>query len=201
MRRRSVIHVNLGSEDRIYRGLTFSVYDKGTGIPRDGKPKAQVEVLAVDRQISTARILSSERKNPIGVGDSVANLIWDAGRQNQFVVAGEFDLDRDGTVDYDGVRKIEGLVQRWGGIVAEDVSASTDYVILGAKPLVPAEPTLVEQTNDPTAMERYNVARQANDHYETIRQRAESLWVPIFNYDRFLYFTGFADQVGKPGAF
>ncbi len=196
-----IVHINLGSEDRIYRGLTFSVYDKGTGIPRDGKPKAQVEVLAVDRQISTARILSSERKNPIGVGDSVANLIWDTGRQNQFIVAGEFDLDRDGTVDYDGVRKIAGLVQKWGGIVADDVSADTDYVILGTKPTVPVEPTLVEQTNDPTAMERYNAARKADEHYEQIRQRAESLWVPIFNYDRFLYFTGYADQVGKPGAF
>lgn len=196
-----IIHINLGSEDRVYRGLTFSVYDKGTGIPRDGVPKAQVEVLAVDRQISTARILDSQRKNPIGVGDSVANLIWDVGRQNQFVVAGEFDLDRDGVVDYDGVRKIEGLVRRWGGLVTEDVSANTDYVILGAEPTVPPEPTLVQQTNDPTAMDKYNAARRAEEHYQQIRRRAESLYVPIFNYDRFLYFTGYAGQVGKPGAF
>jgi hypothetical protein len=196
-----VIHVNLGSEDRVYRGLTFSVYDRAAGIPRDGKPKAQVEVLAVDRRVSTARILSSERKNPIAYGDSVANLIWDAGKQNQFVVAGEFDLDRDGTMDYDGVRKIEGLVQRWGGMVAQDVSADTDYVILGTEPAVPAEPTLNEQANDPTAMQRYNTARQVNERYHQIRRRAESLFVPIFNYDRFLYFTGYATQVGKPGAF
>ena len=32
------------------------------------------------------------------------------------------------------------------------------------------------------------------------RQRAEALWVPIFNYDRFLYFTGYAAQASKPGA-
>lgn len=196
-----IVHIDLGSEDRVYRGLTFSIYDKGSGIPRDGTPKAQVEVLAVDRQISTARILDSQRKNPIAVDDSVANLIWDAGRQNQFVVAGEFDLDRDGAVDYDGVRKIEGLVQRWGGIVTEDVSANTDYVILGTKPSVPAEPTLDDQTNDPTAMDRYNAARKADEYYEQIRQRAESLYVPIFNYDRFLFFTGYAAQAGKPGAF
>ncbi|MGE5297096.1 MAG: hypothetical protein ACM3VT_19910 [Solirubrobacterales bacterium] len=196
-----VVHINLGSEDHIYRGLTFSVYDKAAGIPRDGTPKAQIEVLAIDRQVSTARILSSDRKNPIAMDDSVVNLIWDAGRQNQFVIAGEFDINRDGTIDYDGVRKIDSLVQRWGGIVTEDVSADTDYVILGTKPSVPAEPTLVEQTNDPTAMERYNAARKASEYYEQIRQRAESLHIPIFNYDRFLYFTGYADQVGKPGAF
>jgi hypothetical protein len=197
----STVHINLGSEDRIYRGLTFSVYDRAGGIPRDGKPKAQVEVLAVERRVSTARILSSERKNPIALGDSVANLIWDAGRQNRFVIAGEFDLDRDGKTDYDGIRKIEALVQKWGGTVAQDVSADTDFVILGTDPSVPAEPTLNEQTEDPLAMQRYNAARQTSDRYQQIRQRSESLRVPIFNYDRFLSFTGYATEIGKPGAF
>lgn len=196
-----VIHLDLGSEDHVYRGLTFSVYDRAGGIPRDGTPKAQVEVLAVDPRVSTARILSSERKNPIALGDLVANLIWDADQENQFVVAGEFDLDRDGSTDYDGVRKIEELVRKWGGTIAEDVSADTDYVILGTEPVVPAEPTLDAQANDPTAMERYNAARQKDERYQEIRQRAESLCVPIFNYDRFLSFTGYATEVAKPGAF
>jgi preprotein translocase subunit YajC len=197
----SVVHINLGSEDRIYRGLTFSVYDRAGGIPRDGKPKAQVEVLAVDRRVSTARILSSERKNPISVGDLAANLIWDANRQNQFVVAGQFDLDRDGKADYDAIRKIEALVQKWGGTVAQDVSADTDYVILGTEPSVPPEPTLTEQTEDPLAMQRYTSASQTNDRYQQIRRRSESLFVPIFNYDRFLSFTGYATEIDKPGAF
>jgi hypothetical protein len=197
----SIIHINLGSEDRVYRGLTFSVYDKAAGIPRDGKPKAQVEVLAIDRRVATARILTSERKNPIHVGDSVANLIWDSDRKNQFVVAGEFDLDRNGETDYDGIRKIEGLIEKWGGAIAQQVTADTDYVILGTEPQVPAEPTLQQQTQDPMAMDRYNALRQANDRYQQIRRQAESLWVPIYNYDRFLSFTGYASLVDKAGAF
>lgn len=196
-----IVHINLGSEDRVYRGLTFSVYDRATGIARDGTPKAQIEVLAVDRRVSTARILTSERRNPIVLGDSVANLIWHTGRQNQFVVAGDFDLDRDGQIDYGAARRIEALIQRWGGAVAQTVSADTDYVILGTEPRVPAEPTLEEQMNNPMAMETYNSLRQANEHYHQVRQRAEALWVPIFNYDRFLHFTGYASQIDKPGAF
>jgi hypothetical protein len=196
-----IIHINLGTEDRLYRGLTFSVYDRAGGIPRDGKPKAQVEVLAMERRVATARILSWDRRNPIALGDSVANLIWDAGRQNQFVVAGEFDLDRDGKTDYDGVSKIEALIRKWGGTVSQDISADTDYVILGSNPVVPDEPTLEEQSEDPLAMQRYNTARQASARYQQIRQRAESLYVPIFNYDRFLAFTGYATEVAKPGAF
>ncbi len=196
-----IIHINLGSDDRIYRGLTFSIYDKGAGIPRDGRPKAQVEVLAIEPRVATARILASERKNPIHVGDAVANLIWDADRRNQFVIAGEFDLERDGETDYDGIRKIEALVQRWGGTVAQNVTADTDYVVLGTEPKVPDEPTLAQQTEDPLAMDRYNAIRQANERYQQIRKQAESLWVPIYNYDRFLYFTGYATQMNKAGAF
>ena len=84
---------------------------------------------------------------------------------------------------------------------AEDVSADTDYVILGTEPSVPTEPTLDEQSKDPMAMERYKAARQANARYQQVRQSAESLRVPIYNYDRFLAFTGYATEVAKPGAF
>jgi hypothetical protein len=196
-----VIRINLGSEDHIYRGLTFSVYDRSAGVTRDGKSKAEVEVFMVDRRACAARVLSSEKRNPILTGDIVANLIWDSSKHNQFVIAGDFDLDGDKKPDFDGIRKIEALIQRWGGTVANDVTADTDFVILGTEPQVPPEPTPEILTVDPTATERYNAARQNNERYETIRQRAESLWVPIFNYERFLYFTGYASQVGKPGAF
>ena len=134
-------------------------------------------------------------------GDLAANLIWDSDTENEFVVAGEFDLDRDGNPDYDGVNKVESLIRRWGGTVSDTVTAETDYVILGNEPEVPPEPTLDTLAVNPTAMDRYNAAQQQNDRYNRIRQRAESLWVPIFNYDRFLHFTGYASQAGKPGAF
>ncbi len=195
-----VVRINLGSDDRVYQGLTFSVYDSGAAIPRDGKPKAEVEVFAVDQRAAAARVLSSERRNPIMTGDMVANLIWDAGKTNEFVVAGEFDLTGDGRPDYDAIRRIEALIQRWGGAISNEVTATTDYVILGDEPQVPPQPTLAQLAVDPTATERYNATRQTNERYNEIRQRAEALWVPVFSYNRFLHFTGYASQVGKPGA-
>lgn len=196
-----VVRVNLGSEDRVYRGLTFAVYDRSAGVTPNEEPKAQVEVFAVDRRTSAARILSAERRNPIITGDIVANLIWDCDARNQFVIAGHFDLDGDGKLDYDAIRKIESLIQKWGGTVSNEVSAETDYVILGKEPQVPPEPTLEILAVDPTATEKYNAVRQDNERYNQVRQRAEALWIPIFSYDRFLHFTGYASQVGKPGAF
>lgn len=196
-----VIRINLGSEDRVYRGLTFAVYDRSAGVTPNEEPKAQVEVFAVDRRASAARILSSERRNPVVTGDIVANLIWDCNAKNQFVIAGHFDLDGDGKLDYDAIPKIESLIRKWGGTVSSEVSAETDYVILGKEPQVPPEPTLEILAVDPTATEKYNAIRQDNQRYNQVRQRAEGLWIPIFSYDRFLHFTGYASQVGKPGAF
>ena len=73
-----IVHINLGSNDRVYSGLTFSVYDKDQPIPRDGKGKAEIEVYNVGDSISAARIIRSDTKNPIVVDDIMANLIWDA---------------------------------------------------------------------------------------------------------------------------
>ncbi len=196
-----VIRINLGSDDRVYRGLTFSVYDKAAGIPRDGKPKAEVEVFAIDQKVCAARILSGQPKNPVSTDDLIANLIWDSDKENSFVITGEFDLDKDGKPDYDAPGKIEALIRKWGGNVTQDVSARTDYIILGTEPQVPPEPTLEAQNADPTLMDKYNAARQRLERYDQIRQRAQTLWVPMFSYERFLYFTGYASMVGKPGAF
>jgi hypothetical protein len=194
------VQINLGSDDHIYQGLTFSVYDRAAGIPRDGKPKAQIEVFAIDQKTSTARVLSADRRNPIATGDLIANLVWSPDKQNQFVVAGEFDINGDGKPEYDGATRIEALIQKWGGAVSKEVTSQTDYVILGTEPKAPTEPTPEMQTADPTAKEKYDAARKRNEQYNQIRQRAEALWIPIFNYERFLYFTGYANQTSKPGA-
>ncbi|MHC4749575.1 MAG: hypothetical protein ACYTFW_06825, partial [Planctomycetota bacterium] len=42
-----VIHLNIGSNERVYRGLTFTVYDRGTSVPEDGMGKAEIEVFDV----------------------------------------------------------------------------------------------------------------------------------------------------------
>jgi len=196
-----VVHIDLGSDDRVYRGLTFSIYDRTGGIPEDGVAKAEVEVFAVDGKVSIARILSSDEKNPIATGDVVANLIWDKRKDNTFVIAGDFDLNEDGEPEYDAARRIGELVKRWGGTIALDVSAKTDFVILGTEPVVPPQPTLEQLAVDPTATEKFNAASQRLRQYQEIQRRAQALWIPIFNYDRFLHFTGYASHVGKPGAF
>ena len=196
-----IVHLNIGSDDHVYPGLTFSVYDKGMPIPKDGKGKAEIEVFNVEKNVSAARITHSKIKRPIVQDDIIANLIWDSDKTNVFVVAGDFDLDSDGYIDFGAVSKIKILIEKWGGKVADTVSIETDFLVLGKAPQVRQKPTFEEMEVYPTAMEKYQASFRKLAHYKEVESRAQALWIPVFNYERFLYFIGYKQQAGRAGAF
>ena len=196
-----VVHLNIGIDDHVYQGLTFTVYDRGTSVPEDGKGKAEIEVFDVARTYSAARITKSELKRPILQGDIVANLIWESDRTNVFVIAGDFDLDNDGMIDYNGGEKIKTLIEKWGGTVADSIAVDTDFLVLGKQPQVLQKPTLDELDIDPRVMEVYNASLQRLNRYNGLRDQAQTLWIPVFTYDRFLYFIGYKGHIGQAGAF
>lgn len=196
-----IVHLNVGSDDHIYRGLTFSVYDKNVPIPKDGKGKAEIEVFNVGKNISAARITHSKKRRPIVLNDIIANLIWDSDKINVFVVEGKFDLDGNGETDYDGDEKIKAIIEKWGGRVDEMVSIETDFLVLGKTPKVYKKPTFATLEIDPMAMEKYEDSLQELEHYKKIESRAQTLSVPVFNAERFLHFIGYKKQSSRPGAF
>lgn len=197
-----IVHINLGSDDHVYRGLTFSVYDKNIPILKDGKGKAEIEVFNVEKNISTARIVSpTNPKRPIVVDDIVANLIWDRNKTNVFVVAGDFDLNGDGNIDDAAVDKIKALIEKWGGKVADEISIDTDFLILGTVPAILKKPTFEQTEVDPRAMEKYEASLKRLTAYKEIQERAQKLSIPVFNLERFLYFIGYKTLSARPDAF
>lgn len=195
-----VVHLNIGSDKRVYQGLTFSVYDRNALIPKDGKGKAEIEVSDIAKNFSAARILRSEINRPILEGDIVANLIWDSDKTNVFVIAGEFDINNDGRIDADAAEKIKALIEKWGGKVADTISIDTNYLILGNQPRVLKKPTPDDLEIDPSAMEKYEASLERLNQYKDVQSRAQALWIPIFSYERFLYFIGYKNQMGRFGA-
>ncbi|MHC4227085.1 MAG: BRCT domain-containing protein [Planctomycetota bacterium] len=196
-----VVHLNIGSNERVYPGLTFTVYDRGGSVSADGQGKAEIKVFDVAKTYSAARIVKSELTKPILQGDVVANLIWDADRTNVFVIAGDFDLDSDGLIEQDGGRKIKTLVEKWGGSVAEAVSVDTDFLVLGAQPQVGEKPTFEQLEVDPRAGEKHAASLQRLNRYNQLHSQAQGLWIPVFTYEKFLYFIGYNSQVSQAGAF
>jgi len=196
-----VVHINIGSDSRVYKGLTFSVYDTSTPIQNNPAGKAEIEVYELTPKFSVARIVKSDPRNPVTTNDLVANLVWDAAKPKVFVLCGEFDLNKDGMADMDAVQRISDLIGRWGGKVAENVSVDTDFVIAGRVPHVPEKPTLEDLEMDPLAQEKHDAAQVRLARYNRVKDLATSLMVPVFTYNNFLSLIGYNTQVSKAGAF
>ncbi|MBN1805395.1 MAG: hypothetical protein JW837_09105 [Sedimentisphaerales bacterium] len=197
-----VVHLNIGIDQRVYRGLTFTVYDRSGAVPKDGKGKAEIEVFDVADTYCAARITKPDPKQPILLGDIAANLIWHSDKTNVFVIAGDFDLDKDGNIDENATGRIKSLIEKWGGKVVDNITIDTDYLVLGDLPQVPLQqPTMEELELDPGAMQKYEARLAELDNYTQLEAQAQALWIPIFRYERFLYFIGYKGQISKAGAF
>ncbi len=197
-----VVHLNIGTEQHVYRGLTFTVYNRSGSVPKDGKGKAEIEVFDVADTYCAARITESDAKKPVLLGDIVANLIWHSDKSNVFVIAGDFDLDNDGNIDQNATGRIKSLIEKWGGKVVDNLTVDTDFLVLGDQPQVPQQqPTFEQLEVDPGAMQRYETLQQQLSHYNQLQSKAQALWIPIFRYERFLYFIGYKGQISKAGAF
>ncbi|MHC4647188.1 MAG: BRCT domain-containing protein [Planctomycetota bacterium] len=196
-----IVHINIGTDDRVYRGLTLAIYDKGVPFPEDGKGKAEIEVFDVGKNVSQARVIRSERRRPIVAGDIVANLVWDSDRINTFVVVGDFDLNGDAQIEYDAFDRLKTLIEKWGGKVGDAISVDTDYLVMGKPPVVLKKPTVREMESDPMAMDKYEASLQKLNHYNEIIQRARELWIPVFNTERFLYFVGYKKLSARADSF
>ncbi len=197
----AVVHINIGSNDRVYRGLTFTVYDRNGPIPKDGKGKAEIEIFDIAPNYSAARIVTADKKAPVLLGDTVANVIWDGDRTNVFVVTGDFDLNSDGAIDPGASTKIVRLIEKWGGRVQQSMSVDTDFLVLGSPPQLLPKPTLEDLDLDPRAMDKYEASLATANQYRQILSNAEALWIPVLNYDRFLYLIGYKGQINTAGAF
>lgn len=196
-----IVYLDIGSDDRVYPGLTFSVYDKSAPIPEDGKGKAEIEVFEVTAGLSAAKITESSIKNPIVPNDIVANLIWDSETSNRFVVSGEFDFDGNGTIDADGKDKIGRLIRNWGGRIVDEVTIETDFVVLGTRPTALARPTSEEIELDPRVEDKYEASLQRGANYDEIFERAGTLSVPVVNHQRFLHLIGYHALASKSSPF
>lgn len=194
-----IVILNLGSMDHVYPGLTFAIYNKNAPIPPDGKGKAEVEVFKVEDRISMARIKPDtiDPKQSIIAQDPIANLIWDARDKYTFVVAGNFDLDGDGSIDTDGADKIRQLIESWNAEVVDDITIETDFVVLGKMPIVGARPGAEEMDVDPSALEKYENTVKQQQRYNSILEQVKAFSIPVFDLSRFLYFIGQGGGMGN----
>ncbi len=188
----SVVYINLGRQHALTLGMRFAVYSARTGIPEDGRAKAQIEVVSISDNSAECRIVGVAGNEVILESDLIANPVYDPNRPLSFVVLGVFDLDRDGLPDRDGAATLESLIANWGGTISADLTPLTDFVILGEAPRRPkaagegADQGATAPANDPVAL--------AWTRYFDMLDSAKTLAVPRLTQDVFLNFLGYGGR-------
>jgi hypothetical protein len=115
--------INLGTEDRLRRGLVFDVFAFQKGGKRVSK--GRIEVLSVQDRYSEVAILENlDRFNPISTGDMIASPFYDGADVPMFVFAGDIATNGRYSLE-DMARKIV----LFGGVVSDQVQLNTDFVV------------------------------------------------------------------------
>lgn len=210
-------YIDIGSDDRIKPGMTFSVYAgrvprKADIVTKDKSPeqiekewdeylkdksKGKLVVIETERRFSQCRIVDQKRGNPIMPGDVITNPIVDPIKNFNFVVKGDFDLfgsGRASKTSEERKRKIDQIkkyIIACGGRVTDDIDANTDYVVLGEPPetLGPVDPA----DDDRVKAIKEQAMRDLEDYNKT-RDLAFKIGIPILNTNRFLALTGYVPE-------
>jgi hypothetical protein len=189
----ATVYLGLGQKNRVTPGMSFSVFP-ASGIPSDpNNSKGKIVVTSVDERSSQCRIvLLRDRNNPILPDDLVYNLFLD--RARKFVVVGLFDIYGTRAPDAPGAEEVKLLIQRYGGIIQDEVTTDTDYVVMGEEPAGSKAPP-----EGATAAPPSPEVEKIKDAYKKARDGAIQYKIPFLNTNRFLNLIGFDPSVTTGG--
>lgn len=136
------VYVNLGSEDGLYRKISFSVFGRGIELEA-GLEKATIEITNIlGPHSSEARILSQNERDPILPNDQIVTATWEPGGYKVPVaISGLIDLNGDGDSD---LERLKGFIIKNHGEIAAvmnevgeiegKIDLNTRYLIVGDEP-------------------------------------------------------------------
>ena len=184
-----VIYVNLGERDKLRPGMGFEVFSPmGERVEGEYRGKASVEVVSVKGTTSECRITRQTQAKPIVEGDVVVNIAFERNRKTRFVVVGDFDLDYNDEIDWDGGERIAGLVREWGGQVVPQVDESVDFVVVGTGQLSGTE--LKGRPMSAVVEEMMDTRHKEFAQRKSVIDQARNLNIPVLTQTQFLYLTG-----------
>ncbi|MFH1745653.1 MAG: hypothetical protein ABIG44_01280 [Planctomycetota bacterium] len=183
-----VIYVNLGTEDDIKVGMGFEIYSQTRSAARSLRGKASVEVVTLSENTAECRVIRTAAGQPIIEGDIVVNIAYERSRKPKFVIRGDFDINYDGLVDFDGPDKIRGIIRQWGGQVVSELDETVDYVVIGIAPRVP---DVAADASDVVRDQAERKLLQLSEFRRMI-DRAQAMYIPVITQTQFLFLTGYA---------
>jgi hypothetical protein len=187
------VYLSVGARQKVRVGLTFEVYAEASAIRPDPTTgnypagKASVEVVKVDDNSSTARIIREKRGNPVVRGDVIANAVYDPNKVYSFLVFGNFDANHDGIATAQEANDIKALIEGWGGKVTDTLTGNVDFLVLGEKPILPPQP----QSGAPSpVIDEYIRVRKITQQYDDLFKKATETSIPVLNENRLYTLIG-----------
>ena len=193
------IFISIGSKQRVQPGMTFDVYDSASAIqynPSTGDlipGKARVQVLKVEENTSTARVIPENtryapRPRPIVKDDVIANVIFSPDYRYKFLVHGKFDIDNDGNATAAEAEFVRGRIKSWGGDVVEGdtLRGDLDFIVMGVQPLKPLD---LSSDADEGQYTSHFDQKKAFETYQTLFNEAQTARVPVLNWNRMQVLT------------
>ncbi|MGQ0627385.1 MAG: hypothetical protein ACT4PL_04700 [Phycisphaerales bacterium] len=184
--------ISRGRKHKIVVGMTFEVFNDAGSIKPDergeyNRGKATLEVKRIDESTSTCRVVRNPRGNPVIKGDVIANPIYDPAKRYTFLIYGNFDTDRDGVETPTEGQDIKALIAEWGGRTVDGLAGDVDFLIMGARPILPPPPPVTAPNEVVLAFIAQNRVVQ---EYDRIQQQAAATSIPILNQNRLYTLLG-----------
>jgi len=185
-----VVYINLGRPDKIKVGMGFEVYSQTLEPRKTLRGKASLEVVNIMEESAECRVTRRAPGQPIIEGDIIVNIAFERNRVPKFVIRGDFDLNYDGIVDFDGPEQVASLIRQWGGQVVPELDESVDFVVIG---LAPQVPTFAEgQPVSDLVADQANQKKLEFGQFTALRDRAQKMYIPVITQNQFLYLLGYA---------
>ncbi len=187
------VTISRGKKDKLILGMTFEVYSDPTQLrvnDRTGEynpGKATLEVIRIDDSSATARVIRQGRSNSVAKGDVIANPVYDAAKTYSFLIFGDFDPSRTGNPSPAGQNDIRTLVEGWGGKISPALSGDVDFIVLGARPLIPPAPPTGAPAN---VVQSFTLAKRNAEEYDRLIAQAAATSIPVLNENRLYTLIG-----------
>jgi len=189
----NTVFLNVGRRQKVQVGLSFEAYSEPSALRPDATTgdyppgKASLEIIAVDENSATARVIREKRGNPVVKGDVVANAVYDPNKVYTMLVFGNFDANQDGVATAREASDISALIAEWGGKTTTELSGNIDFLVLGQRPTLPAPPP----SGAPVAViDEYVRVRRLAERYDDLFKQATSTSIPVLNENRLYTLIG-----------
>lgn len=191
----NICYINKGTDEKVHRGMTFSIYPSSAVGQSDVEKKGTIRVTEPSKTFSECVIVTEEIDNPILEDDIISSLAYHDTRPQVFVVAGDFDLHNIGQATAADATEVKNAIRRSGGKVATELTIQVDYVVLG---VTPRKPTAPAEDAPPTNQKIYQQQLERYNDYLALKRKADNMGVPVLNTNRFIELTGYKpDQIAR----